>query len=306
MVQTRNKSRVEADGSPTKGLLSSKNASVTKRTSGSDSISKPSKKVPKKRKLHGDEFLKKSENPTEPPSMASSASKSSSSSKTTKSAPTKSANSIILKLLSSYETTPPCDLSLPEPLKPTSSTALAHIFNALLSSARISHAIAAKTLSYIASAGYCDLRTLQKTTWEERTEILTAGGYTHYREKTVTGLGDLANFIEKYGGDAARLISSEGNEADGEQKRKAVSGRLKEIKGLGPLGVELFLERAQAVWPSLAPFIGKRDLKVLREIGVEESVEDIYMSLNRASKRISRLCGAMAKARLEGKKGAFT
>jgi hypothetical protein len=292
MVQTRTQSRVEAGGTP---ASSPKKASATKRTSGSDEISKPSKKVPQKRKLPEDEHLKRPENPKELPSKAPRASKSSPS------------NPTILKLLSSYETTPLYDIGLQEPLKPTSSTALAHIFNALLLSTRISHAIAAKTLSSIVSAGWCDLPTLQKTTWKERTEILTKGGYTHYREKTATGLGDLAIFLEEeYEGDAARLISGEDNETDGEQKRRAVSGRLKEIKGLGPLGVEIFLETAQAVWPCLAPFMGERDLKALREMGVEESIENIYVSLDKDSKKMSRLCAAIAKARLEDKKGDFT
>jgi hypothetical protein len=70
----------------------------------------------------------------------------------------------------------------------------------MLSSARISHGIAAKTVGCVIEAGYHKLDVLAKSSWEERTVVLTDGGYTHYREKTVTALGDLAAFLEsKYG-----------------------------------------------------------------------------------------------------------
>ena len=46
-------------------------------------------------------------------------------------------------------------------------------------------------------SGLSDIETLKKSTWQERTEVLTKGGYTRYREKTATALGELAEFIEK-------------------------------------------------------------------------------------------------------------
>ena len=83
---------------------------------------------------------------------------------------------------------------------PASQFVLAHILNALLSSTRISHTLAAKTLSCLVDENYHDIHVLHKTSWQERTEVLTAGGFTHYREKTATYLGDLAELIKtKYG-----------------------------------------------------------------------------------------------------------
>jgi hypothetical protein len=37
---------------------------------------------------------------------------------------------------------------------------------------------------------------LHESTWEQRTEVLTEGGYTHYREKTATAFGELAKLME--------------------------------------------------------------------------------------------------------------
>ena len=138
--------------------------------------------------------------------------------------------------------------------------------------------------------------------------MLTEGGYTRYREKTATALGELAELIEsRYAGDASGIVRGEGDEVglEGEEKRKRVAERLREIKGLGPLGVELFFETAQAVWPSLGPFVGQRNLKALREMGVEESVESIWEGLGRDGGKMARLCAAVAGARLEGRVGEF-
>jgi hypothetical protein len=87
----------------------------------------------------------------------------------------------------------------------SSKVVMAHILNALLSSTRISHNIAMATLKCVLSANYHDLDALHRSTWQRRTEVLTEGGYVHYREKTATYLGDLADLMkQKY----RRLISS--------------------------------------------------------------------------------------------------
>lgn len=103
-------------------------------------------------------------------------------------------------LLSKYGTLPLADLGLPDPSSPSSENVLALVYNAMLTSTRISHELAHKSVKCLIEAGYHDIETLRKSTWEERTEVLTKGGYTRYREKTATGLGELAEFVtEKYG-----------------------------------------------------------------------------------------------------------
>lgn len=83
---------------------------------------------------------------------------------------------------------------------PPSDVVMAHILNALLSSTRISHDIAKNTLDALLDAKYNDLKTLHKTSWDERTEVLTKGGYTRYRERMANFLGDLIDLMEeKYG-----------------------------------------------------------------------------------------------------------
>ena len=103
-------------------------------------------------------------------------------------------------ILSAYGVLPLQDLGLENPNEPTPETILALIYHAMLTSARISHELAYKSVRCLVEAGYHNLETLRKSTWDERTEVLTKGGYTRYREKTATALGELAEFVEeKYG-----------------------------------------------------------------------------------------------------------
>ena len=107
----------------------------------------------------------------------------------------------IQKLLDKHGEWPLANSGLTGPHQPNAKTILAHVFNALLSSTRISHQIAAKSVQCVLDAGYADLSKLEASTWHERTEVLTEGGYTHYRERTATQLGDLAKLTrEKYNG----------------------------------------------------------------------------------------------------------
>lgn len=100
-------------------------------------------------------------------------------------------------LLSKYGVHPLQATSLPKQSEPTPETVLSLLYLAMLTSARISHELAYKSLQCMIEAGYQDIETLKKSTWQERTEVLTKGGYTRYREKTATALGELAAFIEK-------------------------------------------------------------------------------------------------------------
>lgn len=100
-------------------------------------------------------------------------------------------------LLSSYGVLPLEDTRLPKHDEPTPETVLSLLYLAMLTSARISHKLAYKSVRCLIEAGYQDIKTLKKNTWQERTEVLTKGGYTRYREKTATALGELAGFIEK-------------------------------------------------------------------------------------------------------------
>lgn len=74
------------------------------------------------------------------------------------------------KMLTNYGSLPLSDLGLPNPSSANPENVLALVFNAMLTSARISHELAFKSVKCLIEAGYQDIKTLTGSTWEERTD----------------------------------------------------------------------------------------------------------------------------------------
>lgn len=203
-------------------------------------------------------------------------------------------------LLLSYGVHPLQDTSLPKAHEPTPETVLALLYLAMLSSARISHELAYKNLQCLIEAGYQDVKTLKKSTWQERTEVLTKGGYTRYREKTATALGELADLIEKeYDNDLNNLLKKA--DSSPTQVRKL----LQEIKGFGKVGADIFFDSAQGVWPSLAPFIDPRSKETAKRCGLGGDVDAMWDAVGKDAVEMCKLSSALTKVRLEKKEKEF-
>ncbi|KAI0138189.1 hypothetical protein F4776DRAFT_621018 [Hypoxylon sp. NC0597] len=220
--------------------------------------------------------------------------------KDTSNSGTKQSNPKIEQLISKYGELPLSQTDLSDPDKPTPETVLALVLNAILSSTRISHAIAAKTVALVIETGYYKLDVLKKSTWQERTEVLTEGGYTHYREKTATMMGDLAQLIEdKYEGDLNTILR-----LTSENPTK-IRAELKQIKGLGDVGINIFFDTAQHIWPCLAPFVDPRSLKTAEAIGIGGDVNVLWQEVSEDPEKMCRLASALTKLRLDGKEKEF-
>ncbi|KAI4124499.1 MAG: hypothetical protein LQ338_004762 [Usnochroma carphineum] len=227
-----------------------------------------------------------------------------SSSKKQKSKPTESADNLVKNkadaLLSKYGSLPLADLGLPNPSSPTPENVLALVYNAMLTSTRISHQLAHKTVKCVVEAGYQDIETLSKSTWEERTEVLTEGGYTRYREKTATAFGELAEFVkDKYDGDLNNLLKK------ADSSPSEVRKLLKEIKGIGNVGVDIFCDTAQHIWPCLAPFIDPRSMKTAQQCGLGNDLEEIWEAIGKDPEQMCKLAAALTTVRLEKKEKEF-
>ena len=225
-------------------------------------------------------------------------------------------------LLSKYGVQPLQDTSLPKQNEATPETVLALLYLALLSSARISHELAYKSLQCLIEANYQDIRTLKKSTWQERTEVLTRGGYTRYREKTATALGDLAEFIEKeYGAlylyadpppHSLPLTSPTSSDNDlnnllkkADSSPAKVRKLLQEIKGIGKVGTDIFFDAAQGIWPCLAPFIDPRSLVTAKKCGLGSNVDAIWDAVGRDPFEMCKLSSALTMVRLEKQEKEF-
>jgi len=209
-------------------------------------------------------------------------------------------DSKIDKLVKAYGAVPLSDSSLEDPESPVAETLLALLFNAMLTSTRISHQLAYKSVKRLVEEGWADVNKLKESTWERRTEVLTEGGYTHYREKTATMLGELADLvIDKYNGDLNNLAKEAGED------REKVRARLKEIKGLGNVAVDVFCDTAQGVWPFIAPFLDERSRKTAEEIGIPSEAEELFKAVNHDPMHMCKLAGALTHVRLEKKTKEF-
>ena len=85
--------------------------------------------------------------------------------------------------------------------------------------------------------------------------------------------------------------------------RDEVRKLIKEIKGLGDLGADLFFNNVQSVWPEIAPFVDRRSLQTADQVGIGTDLDIIYADLNHDSMKMSRLANGLSAARLDKRQG---
>ncbi|KAE8351523.1 hypothetical protein BDV28DRAFT_18210 [Aspergillus coremiiformis] len=185
-----------------------------------------------------------------------------------------------------------------DPLTASPETLLAMVMDAMLKSRPISHHLTQRTIAKVIEAGYHDIRKLGDSSWEERTMVLKDGGYNRYREQGATNLGELAELVDaKYDGDLNNLLE------EAHHDRNQVRELVKEIKGLGDLGADLFFNNVQSVWPSIAPFVDRRSLQTADQVGIGTDLDAIYANLKHDSMKMSKLANGLSTARLEKNQG---
>ncbi|KAL2055247.1 hypothetical protein ABVK25_004585 [Lepraria finkii] len=199
-------------------------------------------------------------------------------------------------MISAYGVLPLQDFGLNEN-ESTPETILALVLHAMLTSARISHELAYKSLKRLIEVGYHNLDTLKKSTWEARAEVLTKGGYTRYREKTATALGELADFVEN--AELENLL--ERADSSPVQVRKLIG----EIKGIGKVGTDVFFDTAQGVWPILASFIDPRTLDTASNCGLGRDLNSLWKVVGKEPVEMCKLASALTTVRLDKKENEF-
>lgn len=164
----------------------------------------------------------------------------------------------------------------------------------LLLSARISADLALSAARALGDEGWTTPRDLAGSTWERRAKVLNEAGYARYDERTATMLGDTAQLVlDRYGGDLRRLRE----EADGDPAR--VGELIKECKGIGDVGADIFCREAQAVWHELCPFIDERALKACSGLGLPEDPSRLA-KLTGGPADTARLAAALVRVGLAG------
>lgn len=137
-----------------------------------------------------------------------------------------------------------------------------------LLSARIGSPIAMEAARTLASRGWRSPRTMSESTWKQRVKALNEAGYTRYQERTSTMLGDMTDhLLDRWRGDMRRLRDEADRDPKGERSL------LKEFKGMGDVGVDIFFREAQVGWRELFPFADRRALDAARRLKLGTDAE---------------------------------
>lgn len=162
---------------------------------------------------------------------------------------------------------------------------------ATLLSARIRADIAVGAARALAEAGWTTVDKLRESSWEQRVRVLNRSGYARYDERTARMLGESADLLhERYGGDLRRLREAAEHEPAAERRL------LKEFKGIGEVGVDVFFREAQAVWDELYPFVDARAADSADRLGLPRDPEELAALTSRPD--FGRLVAALVRVRL--------
>jgi endonuclease III len=161
----------------------------------------------------------------------------------------------------------------------------------ILFSAPIGHRQAVRAAVALSKAGYRTSRRMADATWEERVKVLNENGYARFDERTARILQDAADLVEEeYKGDLRRLREAAGRDPAEERRR------LKAVKGIGDVGVDIFAREAQAVWPELYPFADRLALKAAERHGLGKDAEALSRAIPRED--FPRLVAALVRDEL--------
>ena len=161
----------------------------------------------------------------------------------------------------------------------------------ILFSARIGAGQAIKAARALTEAGWTTADKLAATSWRQRVRVLNRHGYARYDERTASMLGDACGLVlDRYRGDLRRLRAEAGQ--DPRQERRL----LREVKGLGDVGVDIFFREAQVVWEELFPFVDRRAAQAAHRLGL--AADPRALAGDRNPEAFTRLVAALVRTGL--------
>lgn len=167
----------------------------------------------------------------------------------------------------------------------------------LLFSARISATLAAQAARALTDRGWTTPQKMARTTWAQRTRVLNRAGYARYDERTARMLEDTTRLLlDRYGGDLRNLREEAGREPRRERRL------LKEFKGIGEVGADIFFREAQVAWEELFPFADDRALKSAKSLGLPAEARALARLVG--DRDFPPLVAALVKVQLAREHGA--
>lgn len=133
----------------------------------------------------------------------------------------------------------------------------------LLFSARINARLALQAARALTHRGWTTPQKMVAAGWEERTRTLDESGYARYDERANRMLTEMAQLIlDRYQGDLGNIRVAANHNTEIERRL------LKEFKGIGDVGVDIFFREVQVAWDEVFPFADQRARKNAKELGL--------------------------------------
>lgn len=159
----------------------------------------------------------------------------------------------------------------------------------ILFAKRISADIAKETFLYFEQEELTNPDAILEAGWDHLVEVLDSCGYTRYDFSTATNLLGIARELKEKYGDLERLHAESSSATD-------LESRLQEFKGVGPVGVNIFLRELRGIWEKANPKPSLIAVATAQKIGLNlEDVERfesqlIRLHLEYCKKRRSAEC----------------
>ncbi len=136
---------------------------------------------------------------------------------------------------------------------------------------RISAVTAEETYFCFEQEGLTSPDAIIEAGWDRLVEALDSGGYTRYDFSTATNLLGIAKTLKEKYGDIERLHTESSNATD-------LEGRLQEFKGVGPVGVNIFLRELRGIWEKANPKPSSIAVATAQKIGLDIKDVEHYES----------------------------
>jgi hypothetical protein len=199
---------------------------------------------------------------------------------------------VISALLAQHGRSYACELGI-DISRNTPSALFRLLCASILFSARIKASVAVKAARAFFGQDWTTAKKMAESTWEQRVRVLNQAGYARYDESTSRMLGETADLLlTAYGGDLRCLREKAGRQPEEERRL------LKEFKGLGNVGVDIFFREVQLVWNELYPFADAKAMQAARRLGLGDDVHQIAHLVDRAD--FNRLLAALVRVSLSG------
>jgi endonuclease III len=145
----------------------------------------------------------------------------------------------------------------------------------ILFAKRISAEIAKRTYRQFEEEGLTTPEKILEAEWDGLVQVLDSGGYIRYDFSTARNLLKIVEDLKEKYGDLENLHRKSSSP-------KELESRLKEFKGVGPVGVNIFLRELRGIWEKAKLKPSRMAMKVAQRIALKkvEPYESALVRIN--------------------------